>query len=183
MFKDRVDGPTKSTSQRIRETKATMLQNINSPERPKSPAEEDDKAIQKLIKNNPFSNIRTPSPAGDPSGYDDAPVNRGREDTPVPDDDIDEEDDWHGGKPCPRNPLVGGADQACVANSSSSDEGGETEHIAAPAKAMTISSSSEKSSGSASHRGPEKRDADYVRRKGKSQSPRGGVDVKRTSRP
>eukprot|EP00959_Pyramimonas_sp_CCMP1952_P041860 875588-Pyramimonas_sp.AAC.1 len=34
MFQERVDGPTKSTSQRVRETKATMLHNINSPERP-----------------------------------------------------------------------------------------------------------------------------------------------------
>eukprot|EP00959_Pyramimonas_sp_CCMP1952_P156852 3280333-Pyramimonas_sp.AAC.1 len=38
MYKERVDGPTKSTSPRIRGTKATMLQKFNSPERPLPPA-------------------------------------------------------------------------------------------------------------------------------------------------
>eukprot|EP00959_Pyramimonas_sp_CCMP1952_P291745 6102227-Pyramimonas_sp.AAC.1 len=45
-------------------------------------------------------------------------------DTPLPDDGSDEAEEWHGCRGRPRNPLSEDVAQACVVNSSSSDEEG-----------------------------------------------------------
>eukprot|EP00959_Pyramimonas_sp_CCMP1952_P342260 7170660-Pyramimonas_sp.AAC.1 len=126
--------------------------------------------------NGPFATMRNAFPAGEAMGNDGARVNRGRQDTPVPEDDPDEDDEPYGGKPCPHNPLSSDVEQAYVVNSSSSGEEDETEPCARPEKAMSISSSSESSDMSTPDRTPKKRGADYVRRKEKNLSPRRSVE-------
>eukprot|EP00959_Pyramimonas_sp_CCMP1952_P195079 4079356-Pyramimonas_sp.AAC.1 len=70
-----------------------------------------------------------------------APINRGRQDAPPPDDDSDGEEEWHGGKGRPRNPLSDDVAQACVVNSSSSDEEGVVKTPTSKKDALFMSSS------------------------------------------